>query len=76
LDAKMVAYGASTDPAERERLIKEVQLILNENWTFPYVFNAGVTMAQGPRIANDPAEIWFTVPQYPYLYPYEDIRLK
>ena len=76
VDAKMAAYGASTDPAERERLIKEVQLILNENWTFPYVFNAGVTMAQGPRIANDPAEIWFTVPQYPYLYPYEDIRLK
>ena len=76
VDAKMAAYGASTDPAERERLIKEVQVILNENWIFPYVFNVGVTMAQGPRIANDPAEIWFTVPQYPYLYPYEDIRLK
>jgi peptide/nickel transport system substrate-binding protein len=76
VDAKMAAYSASTDPAERDRLIKEAQVALNDNWTFPYVYNIGLTMAQGPRIANDPYEIWFSVPQYPYLFPYEDIRLK
>ena len=76
IDAKMAAYAASTDPAERDRLIKEVQVYINENWIFPYVYNIGLTMAQGPRIANDPYDIWFAVPQYPYLFPYEDIQIK
>ncbi len=76
VDAKMAAYAASTDPAERDKLIKEAQIIINDNWVFPYVYNIGLTMAQGPRIANDPYEIWFAVPQYPYLFPYEDIKLK
>ena len=37
---------ASTDPEERERLIKEVQVYFNEKWLFPYVYNIGLTMAQ------------------------------
>jgi peptide/nickel transport system substrate-binding protein len=75
VDANMAAYEASTDPAERDRLIKEVQVTLNDQWIFPYVYNIGLTMAQGPRIANDPYDIWFSVPQYPYLFPYEDIQI-
>ena len=51
-------------------------MIINDNWVFPYVYNIGLTMAQGPRIANDPYDIWYAVPQYPYLFPYEDIQVK
>jgi ABC-type transport system substrate-binding protein len=76
VEAKMAAYDASTDPAEREQLLKDVQIYFNEKWLFPYVYNIGLTMAQGPRIANDWHEIWFAVPQYPYIYPWEDVRLK
>jgi hypothetical protein len=76
VEEKLAAYDASVDPAEREKLIKEVQVYFNENWVFPYIYSLGLTMAQGPRIANDWREIWFAVPQYPYIYPYEDIRLK
>jgi peptide/nickel transport system substrate-binding protein len=76
LDAKFDRYEASTDPSERERLIKEIQLQLSDDYVFPYVYNIGLTMAQGPRIANDPEDIWFAIPQYYYLFPYEDIELK
>jgi peptide/nickel transport system substrate-binding protein len=75
-DAKFAQYEKSTDPAERDRLIKEIQKIYNDLYLFPYVYNIGLTMAQGARIANDWHEIWFAVPQYPYIYPWEDVRLK
>jgi peptide/nickel transport system substrate-binding protein len=75
-DAKFAQYEKSTDPAERTRLIKEVQKIYSDLYAFPYVYSIGLTMAQGPRIVNDWHEIWFAVPQYPYIYPWEDVRLK
>ncbi|MFN0091081.1 MAG: ABC transporter substrate-binding protein [Acidimicrobiales bacterium] len=76
IDAKMAAYDASINLAERQKLVKEAQQIIGDQWIFPYVYNVGLTMAHGPRIANPWQEIWYSIPQYPYAYPYEDIKLK
>jgi peptide/nickel transport system substrate-binding protein len=76
LDAKFDRYEASVDPEERTKLMKDMQVMLNEQYVFPYVYNIGLTMAQGPRIANPVEDLWFTIPQYPYIYPFEDIELR
>ncbi|MFN0090086.1 MAG: ABC transporter substrate-binding protein [Acidimicrobiales bacterium] len=76
IDQKMTAYDRSTNAAERDRLVKDAQKILAEQYIFPYVYNIGLTMAQGPRVANPTSEIWFTIPQFPYIYPYEDLKVK
>lgn len=76
LDAKFAQYEASVDLDERDRLMAELQTEMNDQYVFVYVYNLGLTMAQGPRIANAPEEIWFSIPQFPYVFPWEDVRLK
>lgn len=76
LDAKFATYDASLDMKERERLMKEIQITFNDMYVFPYVYNLGLTMAQGSRIVNKPEEIWFSIPQYPYIFPWEDVKVK
>ncbi len=77
LDARFKAeYEPSTDPVAREKVMKELQIEFNDRYVFPYVYNLGLTMATGPRVLNTPEEIWFSIPQYPYVYPFEDVKVK
>ncbi len=76
LDAKFAKYEASTNLEERDQLMAELQTEFNDQYVFPYVYNLGLTMATGPRIANEPDDIWFSVPQYVYVFPWEDVELK
>lgn len=68
-------YETSTDLKVRENVMRELQIEFNDKYVFPYVYNLGLTMAQGPRILNAPEEIWFSIPQYPYIYPWEDLKV-
>jgi ABC-type transport system substrate-binding protein len=76
VDEKFAAYEASTDPAERTRLITEVQQILLDLYVFPYAYSQTNLTVTGPRIANASEEIWQAIPQFPLLGPYEDVELK
>jgi hypothetical protein len=77
LDAKFKSqYETSTDAVQREKIIKEIQTEVNDRYVFPYVYNLGLTMATGPRVLNTPEEIWFSIPQYVYVFPFEDIKVK
>ena len=77
LDAKFkTQYEASTDSEVRLKVMNELQVSFNDMYVFPYVYNIGLTMAQGPKILNPPEDIWFSIPQYPYIYPWEDVKLK
>ncbi len=76
LDAKFKTdYEASVDPDQRDKVMKELQISFNDMYVFPYVYNIGLTMAQGPRVVNPPEDVWFSIPQYPYIYPFEDVKV-
>ncbi len=47
-----------------------------DNYIFAPVYRLAFINAQGPRIANQWDEILGAVPQYVYVGPYEDVRLK
>jgi peptide/nickel transport system substrate-binding protein len=68
-------YTASQDPQERTRLLEEMQRFTLDEHIFVPIYRGIWFQAQGPRIANDPAEIWGAIPQFQFLGPYEDIRL-
>lgn len=76
VDAKFAEYEGSTDPAERTRLITEVQRMLLDQYVFPYVFSQSNLTVTGPRVTNAPADIWQALPQFPLLGPYEDVTVK
>ena len=76
VDQKFAAYEASTNRDERDRLIKEIQRMISDQYVFPYVYELAFVTVQGPKLANPWNEIWGAIPQYLYLGPYEDIGLK
>ena len=76
IDDRMKQYDNSTDPAQRKKLVEEVQnFILDQYINVPTVRLAFIN-ALGPRIANKTEEIMAVIPQYVYIGPYEDIQLK
>jgi len=76
VDERMVKYDASMDPRERQRLIEEVQTyLLDEYIMVPLVRNVA-SWAFSPRVANSPEEINGAIAQFPFLGPWEDIRVK
>jgi peptide/nickel transport system substrate-binding protein len=76
IDEKFAQYERSADAKERERLLTEIQNYINANLIFPPVYRLAFVNVQGPRIANKWEEIWGSIPQYVYIGPYEDIKLK
>ena len=76
IDEKFQRYEASTDPQERERLLNEIQTYMYENLIFIPVYRQAYLNVVGPRIANPWEEIFGAIPQYSFLGPYEDVRLK
>ena len=76
IEESFAKYEASTNPQERQQLLEEIQRYMMDNYIFVNVWRQAFISAIGPRIANNPEEIWGAVPQYVYVGPYEDIRLK
>ena len=71
----MKAYDASVDPAQRKKLIEEVQtFLLDQYYMLPLIRNVGV-WGIGPRLANKSQEISGAIPQWPFVGPFEDIRV-
>ena len=75
VDDRMRRYDASADPAERQRLLNEVQAHLLDTYTLVPTVRLAMLNALGPRIANRAEEIMGSIPQYVYIGPYEAIQL-
>jgi peptide/nickel transport system substrate-binding protein len=76
IDERFKKYEASTNPQEREKLMNEIQDYMYDNLIFVPVFRQAYTNVVGPRVANEWEEIFGAIPQYSFLGPYEDVRLK
>jgi len=76
VDSRMAKYDASTDPAERQRLLEEVQNYLLDNSIMLPVARNVILNAAGPRLVNTPTDVIGAIPQYPFAGPYEDIQMK
>ncbi len=76
IDAKFAQDEQSVDPQECDRLMAEIQQYTMDNMIFVAVLRHASLGALGPRIANEPDDIWGSIPQYSTFGPYEDIRLK
>jgi peptide/nickel transport system substrate-binding protein len=76
IEERMKKYDSSTDPAERKKLLDEVQAYLLDNYILVPIFRQAFINALGPRIANKAEDIEGAIPQYVYLGPYEDLELK
>jgi peptide/nickel transport system substrate-binding protein len=75
VDDRMKAYDSSTDPAQRKKLIEEVQsFLLDQYWMLPMVRNVSV-WGIGPRLANKLEEVNGAIPQWGFIGPFEDIRV-
>jgi peptide/nickel transport system substrate-binding protein len=72
---RMQRYDASTDPAERKKLLDEAQTYLLDNYLMVPVLRQALIHGLGPRLANSVEEIEGAIPQYVYTGPWEDVRL-
>jgi peptide/nickel transport system substrate-binding protein len=83
IEERWKRHEASTDPEERDRLIKEIQRIIIDEYYFVPIYINPFVHAVGPRVlpAGDaPASqgfhrYWATA-QAPYPYPWEDWQVK
>jgi peptide/nickel transport system substrate-binding protein len=75
IDEPLAQYEASTDPAEREQLLNQIQQYIIDEHIFPYVYTLGLNMAQGPDVEQPGSEVWAQIPQYVYPGPWEDITV-
>jgi peptide/nickel transport system substrate-binding protein len=76
IDDRMKAYDASTDPAQRKKLIEEVQNFLLDQYIM-IPLPRGVTVnGFSPHVASKPEEISGVIPQFIWVAPYEDIQVK
>jgi peptide/nickel transport system substrate-binding protein len=77
VDDRMKTYDASTDPAQRKKLLDEVQaILLDQYYMIPLIRNVFI-FAAGPRIANPKLEgIIGAIPQYNWVGPWEDLEIK
>ena len=76
IDGLMAKYDASTDLAERKKLIDEVQTQLLDNYLIIPIQRQAFINCLGPKIANKAEEVEGSIPQYNYLGPYEDVQVK
>ncbi|HEX2172442.1 MAG TPA: ABC transporter substrate-binding protein, partial [Dehalococcoidia bacterium] len=76
IDEPFKRYEASTNPQEREQLLRQVQQYMIDNYTFVSIYRAAFINAQGPKVLNKWDEIIGAVPQYVYIGPYEDIQVR
>jgi peptide/nickel transport system substrate-binding protein len=76
IESWMKQYDASTDLKERTRLVEMVQRYTLENYLMIPVCRNVAIWGFGQRLANKLEDVTGSVPQYPYLGPYEDLQLK
>jgi peptide/nickel transport system substrate-binding protein len=83
IEERWTRHEASIDPEERDRLIKEIQRLIVEEYYFIPIYINPFVHAVGPRVLPageaPPGEgfhrYWATA-QAPYPYPWEDWQLK
>jgi peptide/nickel transport system substrate-binding protein len=76
VDDRMQRYDASTDPAERQTLLTEVQNYLLDNYYMVPILRQALIHGIGPRLANKVEDIEGAIPQYVYTGPWEDVIIK
>jgi peptide/nickel transport system substrate-binding protein len=76
IDEAVAAYDASIDPEERQEISDEVQQYMIDEMIFPYVYDLGLNMVQGPDVVEPPSKVWAQIPQYVYPGLWEDIHVK
>ncbi|HEX2173485.1 MAG TPA: ABC transporter substrate-binding protein, partial [Dehalococcoidia bacterium] len=76
IEEPFARFEQSVDPQERERILNDIQRYMLENYIFVPVYRLGSPKGVGPRIANPWQEVFASIPQYFFVGPYEDIRLK
>jgi peptide/nickel transport system substrate-binding protein len=76
VEDRMTRYDASTDPAERQKLLTEVQNYLLDNYMMVPVLRQALIHGIGPRISNKVEDVEGAIPQYVYTGPWEDVILK
>ena len=76
IDEQVEAYLASVDMEERQAISNEIQQYMMDELHFVYVYDLGINNAQGPRVLNDPVDIFSSIPQYPYVGPWEDLMVR
>ena len=76
IEDRMTRYDASTDPAERQTLLTEVQNALLDNYMMVPILRQALIHGIGPRIGNKVEDIEGAIPQYVYTGPWEDVLIK
>ncbi|HEX2171214.1 MAG TPA: ABC transporter substrate-binding protein [Dehalococcoidia bacterium] len=76
IDERFRRYEASFDPRERETILNDLQNYILDQYIFVPLYRQSFVSAVGPRMANRWDEVMGAVPQYVYIGPYEDVRLK
>jgi ABC-type transport system substrate-binding protein len=77
VDQKMARYDASIDLRERKQLLDEVQAYLLDQYLMVPLVRNVFTIAAGPRIdAPKLEEIIGAIPQYIWIGPWEDLKVK
>ena len=78
IEERWQRHEASTDPKERDRLIKQIQRIIIEEYYFVPIYVNPFVHAVGPRVlpAGDEFHRYWDPPQAPYPYPWEEWQVK
>jgi peptide/nickel transport system substrate-binding protein len=76
IETRMQKYDASSDLAERKKLLDETQNYILDNYLIIPVLRQALIHAIGPRIANKVEDIEGAIPQFVYMGPWEDVELK
>lgn len=76
IDDRMKRYDSATDPADRKKLIEEVQAFLLDQYIMVPLPRGVTVNGFSPRVASKPEDISGVVPQFIWIAPYEDIQVK
>ena len=78
IQERWARHEASTDPAERDRLIKEIQRVIVQEYYFVPIYINPFVHAVGPRVlpAGEGFHRYWDPPQAPYPYPWEDWQVR
>ena len=77
IDQRMARYDASVDLKERKQLLDEVQAYLLDQYLLVPLVRNVFTIAAGPRLdAPRLEEIIGAIPQYIWIGPWEDLKIK
>ncbi len=78
IEERWQRHEASTDPEERDRLVKEMQRIIIQEYYFVPIYINPFVHAVGPRVlpAGEGFHKYWDTPQAGYPYPWEEWQVK